>query len=607
MNALLKSVSCGALRLENVGQEVTLAGWARRRRDHGGLIFIDLRDSEGVAQVVFHPDEAPDAFAEAERFRAEWVISIAGVVRKRPEGTANPNLPTGEIEVAATAASMLNPSKTPPFDVSQDGPVDELLRMRYRYLDLRRPFMRENLRLRHRAVKFIRDYLEERGFIEIETPILIKSTPEGARDYLVPSRIHPGSFYALPQSPQQLKQLLMVAGADKYFQIARCFRDEDPRADRLPEFTQLDLEMAFADREDVIGLMTDLYAALIQSVRPDKRVPLPVPRFTYAEAMARFGSDKPDIRFGLEIADLSEIAKDSEFQVFANAVNAGGVVRGFAAPGLASIPRRQSDELIERAKAHGARGLVTIALDEAAGSLDALALDHVRTPARALSLDEIKAIAGACGAAPGDLILIVAGPEAQTAAALGQLRLHIGERLGLANPDEIALCVVSDFPLFEWNERESRWDSVHHPFTAPFDDHWERLADDPGGVLSKAYDLAANGYELAGGSIRIHERAKQEAVFRTLGHSTENVEAQFGHLLEAFEYGAPPHGGFAGGIDRLVMMLADKADSIRDAIAFPKTQIGVDPLFGAPSPIDQAQLDELGIALTPRSDEREAP
>ena len=607
MNALLKSVSCGALRLENVGQEVTLAGWARRRRDHGGLIFIDLRDSEGVAQVVFHPDEAPDAFAEAERFRAEWVIGIAGVVRKRPEGTANPNLPTGEVEVAATAASTLNPAKTPPFDVSQDGPVDELLRMRYRYLDLRRPFMRDNLRLRHRAVKFIRDYLEERGFIEIETPILIKSTPEGARDYLVPSRIHPGSFYALPQSPQQLKQLLMVAGADRYFQIARCFRDEDPRADRLPEFTQLDLEMAFADCEDVIGLMTDLYAALIQSVRPDKRVPLPVPRFTHAEAMARFGSDKPDIRFGLEIADVSEIAKGSAFQVFANAVNAGGVVRGFAAPGLASIPRRQSDELIERAKAHGARGLVTIALDEAAGSLDALALDHVRTPARALSLEEIKAIAGACGAAPGDLILIVAGPEAQTAAALGQLRLPIGERLGLADPDEIALCVVSDFPLFEWNERESRWDSVHHPFTAPFDDHWERLADDPGGVLSKAYDLAANGYELAGGSIRIHERAKQEAVFRTLGHSQENVEAQFGHLLEAFEYGAPPHGGFAGGIDRLVMMLADKADSIRDAIAFPKTQIGVDPLFGAPSPIDQAQLDELGIALIPRSDEREAP
>ncbi len=607
MNALLKSVSCGALRLENVGQEVTLAGWARRRRDHGGLIFIDLRDSEGVVQVVFHPDESPDAFAEAERFRAEWVISIAGVVRKRPDGTANPNLPTGEIEVAATAASTINAAKTPPFDVSQDGPVDELLRMRYRYLDLRRPFMRDNLRLRHRAVKFIRDYLEERGFIEIETPILIKSTPEGARDYLVPSRIHPGSFYALPQSPQQLKQLLMVAGADRYFQIARCFRDEDPRADRLPEFTQLDLEMAFADHEDVISLMTDLYAALIQTVRPDKRVPLPVPRFSYAEAMARFGSDKPDIRFGLEIADVSEIAASSAFQVFSNAVSASGVVRGFAAPGLASLPRRQTDDLVERAKAHGARGLVTIALDEAAGSLDALTLDHVRTLARALSLDEIKAVAAACGAAPGDLILIVAGPEGRTAAALGQLRLHIGERLGLADPNTIALCVVSDFPLFEWNERESRWDSVHHPFTAPFDDHWERLADDPGAVLSKAYDLAANGYELAGGSIRIHERAKQEAVFRTLGHSPENVEAQFGHLLEAFEYGAPPHGGFAGGVDRLVMMLADKADSIRDAIAFPKTQIGADPLFGAPSPIDQAQLDELGIALAPRSDEREAP
>lgn len=603
MNALLKSVSCGGLRLENAGQEVSLAGWVRRRRDHGGLIFIDLRDSDGVAQVVFHPEDAPDAFAEAERFRAEWVVGISGVVRERPPGTANPNLPTGEVEVGATSAVTINPAKTPPFDVSQDGPVDELLRMRYRYLDLRRPFMRENLRLRHNAVKFIRDYLDGLGFIEVETPILIKSTPEGARDYLVPSRIHPGSFYALPQSPQQLKQLLMVAGADRYFQIARCFRDEDPRADRLPEFTQLDLEMAFADREDVIGLMTDLYVSLIQTLRPDKRVPLPVPRFAYAEAMARFGSDKPDVRFGLEIADFSEIAAGSAFQALANAVKNGGAARGFAAPGLASLPRRQTDELIERAKAHGARGLVTVALDESAGSLDALTLDHVRTPARALSLDEIKSIAAACGAEPGALILIVAGPEAETAAALGQLRLHIGERLGLADPDTVALCVVTDFPLFEWSAREGRWDSVHHPFTAPFDEDWERLADDPGAVLSKAYDLAANGYELAGGSIRIHERAKQEAIFRTLGHSPENVEAQFGHLLEAFEYGAPPHGGFAGGIDRLVMMLADKADSIRDAIAFPKTQIGADPLFGAPSPIDQAQLDELGIALAPRNDE----
>ena len=598
---MLKSIGCGQLRPEHTGQTVTLAGWVHRRRDHGGLVFIDLRDSTGIVQVVFHPQDAPVAFGVAERFRAEWVTQITGAVRPRPEGTANPNLDTGAVEVLASDAVVLNQAKTPPFDVTQDAPVDELLRMRYRYLDLRRPFMRENLRLRHRVVKFIRDYLDERGFAEIETPILIKSTPEGARDYLVPSRIHQGSFYALPQSPQQLKQLLMVAGADRYFQIARCFRDEDPRADRLPEFTQLDLEMAFVDRDDVVALMCDLYADLIRTVCPDKRVPLPIPHLSYHDAMDRFGSDKPDLRFGLEIADFSHIVSESEFKVFSSIIENRGVVKGFAAPGLASIPRRQIDDLIEMAKRYGARGLVTIALDEAAGTLDALTLEHVRTSARALPLSEITAMAAECGAAPGDLILIVAGEQERSSAVLGQLRSHIGERLGLADPNTIALCVITDFPLFDWNANESRWDSVHHPFTSPFDEHWERLEDDPCSMLSKAYDLAANGYELAGGSIRIHERARQEAIFRTLGHSPENVEAQFGHLLEAFEYGAPPHGGFAGGIDRLVMLLADGADSIRDAIAFPKTQVGADPLFGAPSPVEQAQLDELGLALAPRS------
>lgn len=593
---MLKSIPCGGLRLEHAGREVTLAGWVHRRRDHGGLIFIDLRDSTGLAQVVFHPEDAPDAFRVAERFRAEWVVQVAGTVSERPEGTANPNLDTGAVEVIARSAAVLNAAKTPPFDVSQDSPVDELLRMRYRYLDLRRPFMRENLQLRHRVVKFIRDYLDERGFTEIETPILIKSTPEGARDFLVPSRTHPGSFYALPQSPQQLKQLLMVAGVDRYFQIARCFRDEDPRADRLPEFTQLDLEMAFVDSDDVIDVMVGLYSSLVRSVTPNKTVPEPVPRFSLAEALSRFGSDKPDIRFGLELADFSDLAAASGFQVFANAVAGGGVVKGFAAPGMAGLPRRQTDELVELAKRYGARGLVTIALDESAGALDALTAEHVRTQARALAVDEVKAIARRCGAAPGDLVLAAAGPRAEVEPVLGQLRLAIGQRLGLADPNAVALCVVSDFPLFEWNEREGRWDSVHHPFTAPIDEHWDCLPGDPGSMRAKAYDLAANGYELAGGSIRIHERGKQELVFRMLGHESAGIESQFGHLLEAFEYGAPPHGGFAGGIDRLVMVLSNGAESIRDAIAFPKTQIGVDPLFGAPSPVDQAQLDELRLA-----------
>ena len=600
---LRRTHHCNELRPADVGSRAVLMGWVHRRRDLGSLIFIHLRDREGITQVVFNKELSEEVHSHAELLRNEFVVAVEGPVVRRSEDTINPNLDTGEGEVLASAATALNPSKTPPFDVSQDSQVDELLRMRYRYLDLRRPSMRENLRLRHRVVKFIRDYLDERNFIEIETPILIKSTPEGARDYLVPSRLHAGSFYALPQSPQQMKQLLMVAGTERYFQIARCFRDEDPRADRQPEFTQLDLEMAFVDRDDIVELMVDLYVSLIQTVRPERHIPQPVPRFTFEEAMARFGSDKPDIRFGLEIVDFSDLIAGSEFQVFASVVQSGGIVRGFAAPGMASIPRRQADDLIELAKRFGARGLVTIALDESAPSLDALTLDHVRTPARALSLDEVKAIASRCGAAPGDLILIVAGPADMTAPVLGQLRATLGERLGLADPNTIALCVISDFPLFDWNENEGRWDSVHHPFTAPFDEHWDRIRTDPGGLLSKAYDLAANGYELAGGSIRIHERSRQESIFETLGHSPESVESQFGHLLEAFEYGAPPHGGFAGGIDRLVMILADKAESIRDAIAFPKTQVGVDPLFGSPSPVDEGQLVELHLALIPKNDD----
>ena len=594
---MLKSIDCGLPRADHTGQNVTVAGWVHRRRDHGGLIFIDLRDSTGLVQVVFQP-EAQDAHATAERFRSEWVVQVQGQIRMRPEGTENAGLPTGAVEIVASEATVLNAAKTPPFDVTLDAPVDESLRMRYRYLDLRREHMRENLRLRYRIVKFIRDYLDDLRFIEIETPILIKSTPEGARDYLVPSRNHPGSFYALPQSPQQLKQLLMVAGTDRYFQIARCFRDEDLRADRQPEFTQLDLEMAFVEPADVIDLMVDLYTKLAQALAPQKELVLPVPRLTYAEAMTRFGSDKPDMRFGMELADLSDIVAASAFNVFANIVRDGGTVRGFAAPGSGDIARRQLDELVDVAKTYGAGGLVTIALDDAAGPLDALTLEHVRTPARALSLDEIKAIAERTGAGPGDLVLIAAGPQPQVGLVLGQLRLHMAERLELADPNKLAFCVVTDFPAFEWVDGADRWHAMHHPFTSPTDAGWDLLESDPAAVISKAYDLAANGSELAGGSIRIHQRKQQERIFSVLGYSRDEVEGLFGHLLEAFEFGAPPHGGFAGGIDRLVVTLANQAESIRDAIAFPKTQAGVDLLFGAPSRVEGAQLDDLHIAIT---------
>ena len=599
---MLKSIDCGELRADHDGDLVTIAGWVHRRRDHGGLIFIDLRDSTGLVQVVFQPEVA-DTFATAEKFRSEWVVQVEGKVQKRPEGTLNPNLATGEIEIVASSATVFNASKTPPFDVTHDAPVDEALRMRYRYLDLRRDFMRENLRLRHRILKYIRDYLDERAFIEVETPILIKSTPEGARDYLVPSRVHPGSFYALPQSPQQLKQLLMVAGTDRYFQIARCFRDEDLRADRQPEFTQLDLEMAFVEPDDIIDMMVDLYVGMAKELAPQKNLILPVPHLSYAEAMSRFGSDKPDLRFGIEISDLTDIVAGSEFNVFAGAVRDGGMVKGLSAPGLGDFARRQVDELVNLARTFGAGGLVTIGLDASAPSVEALTLEHVRTPARALSIDEIKAIATQVGAGPGDLILIAAGPQPKVEPVLGQLRGHMAQLLGLADPNTLAFCVITEFPLLEWNEDGQRWHAMHHPFTSPQDDQWDLLKTDPGAVIAKAYDLAANGSELAGGSVRIFQRERQEAMFNVLGYETSEVDELFGHLLEAFELGAPPHGGFAGGIDRLVVTLSNHAESIRDAMAFPKTQAGVDPLFGSPSPVAEAQLQDLRLALIPSDDE----
>ena len=578
---------------------VTLAGWVHRRRDHGALIFIDIRDRDGLTQVVFNPEVAPEAHAVASRLRNEWVVQVTGEVALRPEGTENPAMSTGEIEVAASEASVLNESLTPPFYVNDEVEVDELLRMRYRYLDLRRAGMRDTLILRHKVVKFMRDFLDERGFLEVETPILIKSTPEGARDYLVPSRLYPGSFYALPQSPQQLKQLLMVAGVEKYFQIARCFRDEDPRADRQPEFTQLDLEMSFVEQEDILSLTEDLYTEMIETLTPHKKLTKPFPRLTYKEAMDRYGSDKPDLRYGMEMANLDDFAERTEFRVFSSAVESGGIIKGFAAPGLASYSRRQTDELVSFARERGAGGLVTIALQGEPGPLDALDEGGIRSAAaRFLSVEQVREIAERTGARMGDMILIAAGAEKTTNTVLGALRHELGARLELADPDEIKLAFVVDFPLFEYDDERDGWDASHHAFTSPKPGFEEFIESDPGRVLANCYDLVGNGEELGSGSIRVHDRRMQERIFNVLGYDEKQVEERFGQLVHAFEYGAPPHGGIAPGIDRLIMVLANR-DNIRDVIAFPKTQNGVDPLFGAPSEVDAEQLGDLGIAVPP--------
>ncbi|MCH8185895.1 MAG: aspartate--tRNA ligase [Chloroflexi bacterium] len=596
---MLKSIACGDVRASNIGQTVTLAGWVHRRRDHGNLVFIDLRDSGGIVQVVFNPETAPDAHAAAEDVRNEWVIQVTGEVTKRPPGTENPNLPTGDIEVAAAGAVVLNPSKTPPFYVNEQSDVEELLRLQFRYLDLRRPAMREAIVLRHRVVKYIRDFLDRRGFLEIETPILIKSTPEGARDYLVPSRLHPGRFYALPQSPQQLKQLLMVAGFERYFQIARCFRDEDPRADRQPEHTQLDLEMSFVDEEDVLALAEELFTAVVEELVPDKAVIKPFPRLTYAESMARFGTDKPDLRFGLEMADLSDIAASTDFQVFRSVLERGGIVKGFRAPGCASYSRREVDGLVEFVKSRGAQGLVSIALMGEGGSLEELGQDQVRSSAaRFLSLDQVKEIARRTEAGIGDLVLIIAGPSKSTNLALSLLRHEMGRRLGLGDPNLLAFAFVTDFPLFERNEEEERWDAMHHAFSMPKEGHEKLIESDPGAVVGRIYDIVCNGEELASGSIRNHKRELQERIFKVLGYTHDEVDARFNQLLTALDYGAPPHGGIAPGIDRLMMILYGR-ENIRDVIAFPKTQSGFDPLFEAPAEVEQSQLDELHIRVVP--------
>jgi aspartyl-tRNA synthetase len=588
---MLKTRDCGTLRLDDAGQRVTLAGWVHRRRDHGALIFLDLRDRSGLVQVTCDAVSSHNAHAVLSATRNEYVVQVTGLVRERPAGLANPSLPTGGIEVVAEEAAILNEARTPPFYINEDCEVEEALRLKYRYLDLRREPMQRNIILRHRVVKLMRDYLDARGFIEIETPMLIKTTPEGARDYVVPSRVNPGRFYALPQSPQQLKQLLMVAGYERYFQIARCLRDEDLRADRQPEFTQLDLEMSFVDRGDIMDLVGSLYETLVESLGSKPILTKPFPVLTYRDAMERFGSDKPDLRFGMELVDLSNLVAGSEFKVFADALAAGGQVKAITAQGCGGLSRKQIDDLTEIVRRYGAKGLVTVAhLDD--GSIKSSAAKHLG----AQELDEILARASA---ETGDLVLIVADANrAIVARSLGELRLVLGQQLGLVNHDVYALCWVVEFPLLDWSAEEQRWTAMHHPFTSAMDEDWALLETDPGRVRAKAYDLVMNGWEIGGGSIRIHRRGQQQAMFRALGIDAEEAEEKFGHLLEAFEYGAPPHGGIATGIDRTVAILAG-TPSIREVIAFPKTASATDLMFRSPSEISDAQLRELHLAIVP--------
>ncbi|MBM4414767.1 MAG: aspartate--tRNA ligase [Chloroflexi bacterium] len=596
MEQAWRSHRCGELRAEHAGHAVRLAGWVHRRRDHGGLIFLDLRDVSGLVQVVCHPDAAPAAAAVAAGVRHEFVLHVRGEVALRREGTANAELPTGAVEVVATVIEVLNPAETPPFPVNQETPVDELTRLRYRYLDLRRQRMAANLRLRHRVVAFIRAFLDARDFVEIETPVLNLATPEGARDYLVPSRVHPGQFYALPQSPQQWKQLLMVAGFERYFQIARCYRDEDLRADRQPEFTQLDLEMSFTTEEEILALIEELYSALAAAVAPQFALPAPFHRMTYREALERFGTDKPDLRYGLEIADVSALVAGSAFAVFREAVAGGGRVRGIAVPGGAETPRRGLDALTALAREAGAQGLVTAALG-GSGPLATLTIEDVRSPAaRFVTAAEFAAVAEACGAARGDLLLLVAGPDAVTSRALDALRRHVAEERGLADPQRLEFAFVTEFPMLEWDEQEARWSAVHHLFTAPYEADIARIDDDPAAVRSHAYDIVCNGQEIGSGSIRIHRPELLLRVLARLGMGEAEARAKFGHMLEAFTFGAPPHGGIAPGIDRTVALFAGERD-IREVIAFPKTKSASDPMTGAPSAVSARQLAEAHIAV----------
>lgn len=592
-----RTAGCGALTASNLGAAVVLNGWVHRQRDFGDLVFIDLRDRTGLVQIVVDARDAPDLVSTANSLRSEYVLSVSGTVRRRRDGTENSALRTGDIEIAATHIDIMNTCKALPFNLSDEENmrlVDETLRVKYRYLDLRRPRQYAMLELRHNATRCIREYMHAQGFLEIETPIFTKSTPEGARDYLVPYRLEPGLFYALPQSPQQYKQLLMVAGCERYFQIARCFRDEAQRADRVPEFTQLDVEMSFVEQEDILQLIEGMTVNVVTSLSA-KQMPTPFPRFTYDESMRRFGNDKPDIRFGLELVDLGSVVAEAEFSVFASALAGGGQVKAIRYPGGASLSRRELDDLQAFCKEFGASGLATISV------LEPNPASVKSSISKFLPHDQMLQVLTSCAAESGDLICIIADSKAKVVAnVLSRLRNEIGARCRLRDPDKLAFCLVTDFPLVQWDEETERWDAEHHPFTMPYEDHLAYFDTDPSKIRAQCYDLVCNGQESGSGSIRIHRADIQERVFDLLGIDRETQEQRFGHILEAFTFGAPPHGGFATGIDRLIMNLLDEPN-IREVIAFPKMGFGYDPLMDSPSHVDPAQLKELGLTITPSS------